>query len=307
MSAAWVAGSVRARALSRRRLGRGGARALAQSSSLDEALASLARSPYGRDVRRGMSLVAAQHAVTTSTVWHLRVLAGWLPPNGARMLGALVAWFEIENVKDRVARLTGQTGEGDFDLGRLATAWTRLSAAHSMTELRAVLSASAWGDPGSDTPADLYTSMLLSWSRRVVGLVPGAARWADARAALIVARERFVSHREPSEPSHEQLRTLLGSRWVDAQSLVALRDGLPREAAWILEGIDHPDDLWKAEARWWTQLDVDGARMLARARNDPEVVVGAVGLLLSDGWRVRGALEMAARGGGPMEVFDVVA
>ena len=50
MSTGWVAGSVRARALTRRRLGLAGCRALAAGTSLDEALARLESTPYGHDV-----------------------------------------------------------------------------------------------------------------------------------------------------------------------------------------------------------------------------------------------------------------
>jgi hypothetical protein len=37
------------------------------------------------------------------------------------------------------------------------------------------------------------------------------------------------------------------------------------------------------------------------------VLVGAVALLAVDAWRVRAALEVAARGGGPTEALDAVA
>ncbi|MFB9384063.1 hypothetical protein ACFFTK_13025 [Pseudonocardia petroleophila] len=62
VGAGWVAGTVRARAMARRRIGAAGARALAASSSLDVALAGLVGSPYGHDVRGGMTLAQAQHA-----------------------------------------------------------------------------------------------------------------------------------------------------------------------------------------------------------------------------------------------------
>ena len=47
VTAAWVAGTVRARALARRRLGAVGARELARSAGLTEARSTLARTPYG--------------------------------------------------------------------------------------------------------------------------------------------------------------------------------------------------------------------------------------------------------------------
>ena len=65
MSAGWVAGSVRARAMARRRLGAGAARQLAACGSLAEALRVLAATPYGREGLPGQTLAAAQHAVAS--------------------------------------------------------------------------------------------------------------------------------------------------------------------------------------------------------------------------------------------------
>src|SRR5689334_25150384 len=100
MPAGWVAGSVRARALARRRLGRAGDRALATTGSLGASIVTLAASPYGRDVRAGSSLADAQRAVGATLLWHLRVLAGWQPAEGSQAVRALAGWFEIANVDD---------------------------------------------------------------------------------------------------------------------------------------------------------------------------------------------------------------
>ncbi len=40
---------------------------------------------------------------------------------------------------------------------------------------------------------------------------------------------------------------------------------------------------------------------------EPDVLVGVAALMAADAWRVRAALELAARGGSPLEVFDAVA
>ncbi|MFI5079696.1 MAG: hypothetical protein ACHQCE_01390, partial [Streptosporangiales bacterium] len=79
MSTGWVAGSVRARALARRRLGAAAARQLAASGSLADALRVLAATHYGREDLGGQTLAGAQHAVARTVLWDLRVLAGWLP------------------------------------------------------------------------------------------------------------------------------------------------------------------------------------------------------------------------------------
>ncbi len=79
VSVKWVAGSVRARALAHRRLGRGGVRALATSGSLAAAVESLAGSPYGRDVRPDSPLARAQRETGRGPP---------LAPAGARRLAA---------------------------------------------------------------------------------------------------------------------------------------------------------------------------------------------------------------------------
>ena len=63
MSASWVAAAVRARGLMDRRLGPDRTRELGAEPSLDEAVASLADSAYGRYVHRGMALGDAERAV----------------------------------------------------------------------------------------------------------------------------------------------------------------------------------------------------------------------------------------------------
>ena len=42
---------------------------------------------HGHDVRSGQTLAQAQHAVVATTLWHTRVLAGWLPRGDARLRG----------------------------------------------------------------------------------------------------------------------------------------------------------------------------------------------------------------------------
>jgi hypothetical protein len=82
---------------------------------------------------------------------------------------------------------------------------------------------------------------------------------------------------------------------------------LPRDAGWVLEGVTGAGGLWLAEAGWWRQVERDSFRDLHRGLLEPATLVGAVGVLAVDAWRVRAALEVAARGGAGREVFDVVA
>ena len=191
MSAAWVAGSVRARAMASRRLGTAGVRALASSGSLDAAVDTLAHSPYGLRVRSGDTLSAASRGVAASLLWNLRVLAGWLPAQGAEMLRALAGWFEIANVDEHLHALSGHRATAPFELGTLATAWPRLARTSSLDELRDALTTSIWGDPRGSTPREIQLSMRFAWADRVVGpRTPGdqAGPWARSRWSWLGSR-----------------------------------------------------------------------------------------------------------------------
>ena len=55
-------------------------------------------------------ITAAQFCMTglaETVLWHLRVLAGWLPPAAVGRLRALAAWFELVNIEQRVDYLAG--------------------------------------------------------------------------------------------------------------------------------------------------------------------------------------------------------
>jgi hypothetical protein len=164
MAAGWVAGSVRARALARRRLGRAGARTLAASGSLPSAVEALAASPYGRDVRAGSSLAEAQRSVGAALLWHLRVLAGWQPLEGSQAVRALAGWFEIANVDDLLGALSGVDRPEPYRLGRLAVAWSRLVGSTSAEQIREVLATSA-----SSWSSWVRTGFPARWSRSATG------------------------------------------------------------------------------------------------------------------------------------------
>jgi hypothetical protein len=298
MSAAWIAGGVRARALLRRRTGAVGAREIAGCSSVAEAVSLLVAGPYQRDVRAGQSLEQAEHGVAATLLWHLRVLAGWQPRAGAELVRLLAGWFEMANVVEHVRALTGEVTTRAFRLGTLATAWPRLAATSSVAELRHALAASPWGDPGTDDPRRIVSAVQLGWAVRVAGGVPQARFWAAGGAALLVARERFLLGQPAEAPA------LLGDAGEGGFAEFAAR--LPGEAGWALADVGDPADLWQAEERWWARVAND-ARTLLRGRGfGPDAVVGCAALLAVDARRVRAALECAARGGRQLEAFDAI-
>ena len=322
MSAGWAAGSVRARAIARRRIGATEARRIAACGSLDEGLARLAAAyrrtggvPHGLpgDLEAGpQALSAAQHAVAASVLWDLRVLAGWLPQGGTALMRTLAGWYEIANVTELLAELAGSGSAETFSLGALGTAWGRARRSGSLAEVRATLAASAWKDPGGETAQALAVGLRARWAQRVADLGDPARSWAASGLALLVAGERFgVGGPGRLAAEHPVLRSvaaaLLGPAAASAATLDDLAGRLPRRLAWVLEGVHSPADLWRAEIAWWQRTEQDGHRLLAGPGFDQRPVVGAAVVLAADARRIGAALEIAARGGGLLEVFDAVA
>lgn len=302
--------------MAQRRYGAGSARALASCGSLTEALDRLALTPYARGVRPGMALGEAQHAVAATTLWHYRVLGGWVPTEGVQLLRVLAAGFEIANV-DRLLdsytagpeRADPERGRGApgpaFELGALATAWPRLAPARSVADLRATLARSSWGDPGDDSPWAVRIGMRLAWAHRAVALLP--SRWVLGATALLVARERFAAGHELVGVARGVAESLLGAPALASTSLLEMVSALPSDAAWALSSVPASDGLWLAEAGWWKQVERDAFHDLHTGVLQAPTLVGAAAVLGVDAWRVRAALEVAARGGVGREVFDVVA
>ena len=307
MSAGWVAGGVRARAIARRRVGADVARRLAASASLEAALRTLAAGPSDRGSRPGQALPEAQQAVAAALLWDLRVLAGWLPGGGAQMMRPLAGWFEIANTDELLLQLSGRPAGEFFELGALATAWPRLRESDSPVGLRAVLAASAWKDPGGDSAYALPTGMRIRWAERVAALGGYARDWAAGGLALLLAGERFAAGRALEPVLRDAATDLLGARASDAATLGELADRLPGRLAWVLEGVAAPADLWRAEAAWWRRVEQEGLALLRASAFDFSPVLGAAAVLAADTRRVRAGLELAARGGGPLEAYDAVA
>ena len=311
MSAGWVAATVRARAMTRRRLGRSGARALATSPSVEDAVVALSRSTYGRDVHARQDLTTAQRAVVDTFVWNVRVLSGWTPRSGVPALRALLAPVESANVVNHLRRLGGGAPGPDVPpphhLGGLATAWPRIARTTTPAEVREVLATSRWGDPGDETPGEVGLVMTATAADRIMSEVPSAASWAAGAVALAVARALTSTATGLSPTARVQVARVLGAAAADARTLDELGEALPRQAAWSLAGMTEAAGLWRGEATWWERVDRDGAALVRAGRAGPDTVVGTVALLAADAWRVRAALELAARGGHPREALDVVA
>lgn len=304
MSAGWVAGNVRSRAMSRRRMGSAAVRALAGSHDLGEATATLARTSYGHDVRAGQDLDTAQRAVVACALWNLRVLAGWQPLRGVATMRLLFGAVERSNVLAHLEAMLGSEPRAPYQLGALGTAWSRVSQTSTPEGVRQVLAASVWGDPGGTTPRDVSLGMRAALADRVVGAIPDAASWAAGDTALLVAREVILQDRELPAQARIAAGRVLGPAALSARTLPELRAAVASNARWALATVEEPGDLWRAEARWWLRVARDSATMIRSSQFGETVLLGAIGLLAVDGWRVRAALEVAARGGGEIGVLD---
>jgi len=307
MSAGWVAGSVRARAMARRCMGLEATRRLASCGSLSDALRMLAGTRYGANIRPEQSLAMAQREIAGALLWDLRVLAGWLPGDGVWLLRTLGGWFEVANVDELLQVIAGRPADAEFQLGALATAWPRLRRAASIGELRAALAASAWHDPGGQTTQAVRMGMRAQWAARAAALGDPARTWAAGAAALLVAGERFATGRAVDPAVIGGALGLLGPQAPSAATLDELAAGLPPRAKWVLTGITSPAELWRMEATWLARVEQDGQRLLRTSSLDSGAVVGAVAVMGCDARRVRAALEIAARGGGPPEAVDELA
>lgn len=308
MPASWVAASTRARLLGDRRIGRLRAAAIASSGGLGPALQMLQASPYGANVDSGMSLEAAQRQVAATILWNLRVLAGWLPPGGSAMMMPLAAWFEIANIEERLAYLSGDRRAAPYQLGSLGTAWRAVSRATTADAVREGLTRSRWGDPGTSDPSGIALALRFKWAGWVSGFVPGADAWAATAVALLGARVRFGSTASPGGLPQIPGRVYgLPPGWQQVASLPQLRAVMSPRLAWVLDGVEEPSDLWAAEARWWSRVEADAAQMVLRSRYGPSAVVGIAMLLGHDAWLTRAALGAAARGLQAKGVFDAVA
>ena len=164
MSASLVAGSVRGRALAGRRLGRDGIGRLRECSGLEEAIGLLTTSVYGRQLEPEMDAEEVEYEIGATGLWHLRVLAGWLPPRGVEAVRPFTMWFEMSNILAHVialARGERPAGPVRYTVGRLGTAWGRVERSGSLEDVRRALAASDFGDPGGASLTELLAGVHL--------------------------------------------------------------------------------------------------------------------------------------------------
>ncbi|PPJ34382.1 hypothetical protein C5E45_01250 [Nocardia nova] len=294
MNIGWVAGDVRAVGLAQRRFGAAGARRLAEAGSLAAAQQMLLDHGFRHRIHVGADLAETEHVVSAAVLWHLRILAGWQPSAGFRLLRALAGGFETANIQGLASSLAGGEPTPAYELGALGWAWEQLREAKTLTALREALRGSVWGDPGSARPADIADSAVLAWATRMGSVAGGARDWAAGVAALVVARRHVLQRSPLPGPALRSAALLLGSAAVDKEELPALVAVLPARARWVLDGLDTPSQLWRGEVRWWIRVETDGAHLLAGSRFGPDKPVGAFAVSIADVWRVRSALEVAA-------------
>jgi hypothetical protein len=307
----WVAATVRAKAMARRRVGSGLARRIAAAPTLDSGLALLADTAFDAASVAGTSLADAEYRIRAEQLWELRVLAGWMPAAGTPLARSLAARFERANIERHRDLLAGRPAAPVYELGALATSWPRLAATTTLEDLHRELRASAWGDPGELTATALHDALVVGWLRMVAATassrMAAVGRWVTAGTALVVARRVVALGEEPPASLVRAATPLIGARWAPARSISDLRASLPPSARSVLDDVEEPAGLWRAEARLRGYMESDGFRMLRSPRSGPEPVVGALAVLAVDGWRARAALASAAAGGRASEVFDVVA
>ncbi|MCC3314134.1 hypothetical protein [Nocardia africana] len=306
MSPGWVAGNVRAMGLARRRSGAAGARRLADAGSLVAAQQLLADSGYRHRISIGAGLAETEHAVSAAALWQMRVLAGWQPPAGVRMLRALAGGFEAANIQASARALAGGSPAPEYELGALGWAWSRLREATTCAELREAMAHSMWGDPGSPRPQDIADAALLAWAARIGSDVGRAVEWAAGAAALVIARRQVLQRSPLPDQARRPAVRLLGAAAVEAQEWQALVAALPRRAQWVLDGVDTPMELWRCEIRWWRRVETDGTRLLGSGRFGSDTPIGAYAVSIAEAWRVRSALEVCA-GAAAMEALDALA
>lgn len=297
MSAGWIAGAVRGRELARHRLGSTGVENLAARRGIEEALTMLAGTTYERAARAGPDLETVQHAVGAQALWHLRILAGWVPPGGVRAIGALAGWFEIANLEDLAVTVsTAETGpvSPPYDLGLLSVTWRGVRNASTLTEVREKLAPTGWGDPGGDSVEALLVGLRMSWAGLLRRVVAERREWGMGLAALVLAQSRFLPNSDDRTtfPRHVQG---LGDRWQSTTDLEEFIAALPPVAGWIFSTVHRSEELWQAEETWWKRLADDGADLLRAQQLSRQTVVGSAAVIIADARFTQVALSRAVR------------
>lgn len=297
MSAGWIAGAIRGRELARHRLGSTGVENLAARRDIDEALATLAGTTYESASHTGPDLEVVQHAVGSQALWHLRILAGWVPPGGVRAIQALAGWFEIANLEDlAVALSSGENRPASplYDLGRLSVTWRGVRDAGTFAEMRETLPATEWGDPGGDSVGTFLVGLRMGWAGLLRRDVAERREWGMGLVALVLAQSRFLpgSVDRPISPGHVQG---LGDRWQDTTDLENYIAALPPAAGWVFAAVHRSEELWQAEETWWKRLADDGADLLHAQQLGRQTVIGSAAVIIADARFTQVALSRAVR------------
>lgn len=299
--AAWHAGAIRARALLTRRAGPAASTRVGNAASLPACLTELAKTRYGHDLRTaaaGGGFRDAHRAVDKTLLGSLRLLASWQPPDGADTIRVLAAGYELANITSHLSHLQDGRPVDYYHLDALATAWPQAANTRSTADLRAVLAATFWGDPGPGPASAVALNLRLAWYANIVATVPPANRWATGRAALTVARHLFQHHNSLDETAAHRVRTLLGRQILGARSIPDFRTHLKPAAKWALAGADHPCQLSGAVGTWWIDVERSGYSMVHHSRFGPDIAIGVAALLGADAWRVHTAIRRAEHNNG---------
>lgn len=288
-----MSGALRGRMLASRRLDPGSRHALENARGLEEALSVLASTTYAHRLQPGMGLGEAQHQVGETTLWHLRVLAGWLPPGGGEDIGVVAGWFEMHNMIDYFSALSFSVPvPAPYRLAGLATVWRKVGEATSLEEARAILAVSDWGNPGEDDFLHMVRGVRFGWGRRLSDAFEDQAHWGAGYVAIELAKDLFLQPRISGRRLRWPMDKPSEMTVTDMSGLMA---ALPRQASWVLKGSEDPDQLWRAEDRWWARVAEDSEHMVWHGDLGRNTVIGAAMALLADCRATQGLLAAAWR------------
>jgi hypothetical protein len=285
MSAGWIAGDVRARGLAAAEA-IDVASSVAETPGLETAVAVLGQTRWIRDTDSATSVEAAQRAVFETLIWQLRVLAGWFPSEGVEVVRSCVAWFEIRNIEDRLAYFAGASAATAYELGRLGLITKSLGGTSNAEDIRRLMGASAWGNPGGDDAYAIRMWLRHRWHRRARDASPELRIWADAAAWLFGLRERSAGR-------------------TSAALMASTPPSLPWAWRWVTATTWSAGDLWRAEERWWEQVRQEGLQLLHEPVGGRGPALGAVTTLAASARRIATALQVAAGiDGGELDATD---
>lgn len=293
MRPGWVAGALRGRMLASRRLDPASRHALESAQGLEGGLSVLASTTYAHRLHSGMTLEEAQRQVGETTLWHLRVLAGWLPPGGGEDIGVVAGWFEMQDMIGYFAALgLSAPAPSPYRLAGLGTVWRKVAETTTLEQARAILAVSEWGNPGGGDFLHMVRGVRVGWGHRLTDAFENRRQWGAGFVAIEVAKDLFlqpqISGRRLRWPMDKPSEMSVGT-------MSDLISALPREASWVLKGFDDPDELWRAEDRWWARVAKDAEAMVWHSGLDRGTVIGAGMALVADCRLTQGLLAAAWR------------